>query len=408
MAMCYFVGGVSMTGHVRKRGNKWNFVIDIGHDENGKRKQKWSSGFNTKKEAQAALTQKLHELQTGTYIDSSSITVAEYLQYWLEAYAKTNTSPRTYEGYEMIVNKHLIPSLGRYQLQKLQPSQIQSYYTNALKDGRRDGKKGGLSHRTVLHHHRVLREALQQAIKWQLVLRNVADAVEPPKPDRPEMNTLAAEQVLHLLDVAKQHTKKYYPVIYMAVNTGMRRGEILGLRWQDIDFNNNTANIQQTAQRVIGHGVIFREPKTQKSRRSVSLPPSIMELLREIKVNQSKNKLVLGQAYQNYDLVFEQGDGKPLEPTEAGRAFRNVLKKAGYSSIRFHDLRHTHATLLLKEGVHPKIVSERLGHATIAITLDTYSHVLPHLQEEAANKLDEKLFGKVQTKVQTKLQTEGS
>jgi integrase len=376
-----------MRGHIAKKGKRWYPVIDI-RDENGKRKRKWLQGFDTKKAAQAFLNEKLNEIQKGTFVQTSDMTVADYLRYWLNNYAKPNTAPRTYEGYEMIVDKHLIPALGHLKLEKLQPLHIQKYYTDALVHGRKDGK-GGLSHRTVLHHHRVLHEALGQAVKWQLVVRNVADAVEPPRPERHEMQTLTSEQVRILLEEAKK--TQYYALIYTAIHTGMRRGELLGLRWQDINFDTNTISVRQTLQRVVGKGLIFREPKTQKSRRPISIPPSLCELLKKLKIQQAKDKLLLGEAYQDLGLVFTQRDGTPFEPSEVGRVYRSILKKANLPPVRFHDLRHTHATLLLEEGIHPKVVSERLGHSTIGITLDTYSHVLPTMQEEAALRLDEKL-----------------
>lgn len=379
--------------HFRQRGNSWSVVIDIGYDEEtGKRKQKWISG-KTKKEVKEKAIKILNQVNEGTYIEQSSLTLKDYLKNWLNDYAKTNTAPKTYEGYEHIINIHIIPTIGHLTLDKLKPLHIQKYYTEKLKSGRIDGS-GGLSAQSVLHHHRLLKEALQQAVKWQLIVRNTADAVEPPKPDRYEMSILDAEQIKLLLNelntlMLDENIGYYAPPIIFGIYTGMRRGEILGLREKDINFENKTAAVCQTLQRVDGIGLFFKDPKTPKSRRSVSLSSSLLEMIQKVKLSNAKNKLKAGPVYQDNGLIFCQPNGKPIEPSELGRVFSKLLKQCNLPKVRLHDLRHTHASLMLQQGVHPKIVSERLGHSTIGITLDIYSHVLPNMQEEAVNKLDE-------------------
>lgn len=371
---------------VFKRGKTWTIVYYVT-DENGKRRQKWKGGFRTKKEAERELARITHALHTGTYVEPSRMTVAEYLRYWLENYAKTNVAPSTYSRYRIIVEGHLIPALGGYRLSNLQPHLIQQYYTDALQSGRRDGK-GGLSKRTVLHHHRVLREALQHAVRWQMIVRNPADAVEPPRPEREERPFLDSQQVALLLQKA-EGSRLYVPIL-LAVTTGMRRGEILALRWQDVDFDKATATVVRNLIRAEGK-LEFGEPKTPRSRRTVTLPPITVEALRRHKVQQAREKLRLGPAYEDYGLVCAQTNGKPYDPREFSKAFTRLAKRAGFPNLRFHDLRHTHASLLLRGGIHPKVVSERLGHSTVSITLDTYSHVVPSLQQEAARAVDEDL-----------------
>ncbi|TDA65526.1 MAG: site-specific integrase [Clostridia bacterium] len=184
-----------------------------------------------------------------------------------------------------------------------------------------------------------------------------------------------------------------YVIVYLAVNTGLRRGELLGLKWEDVDMGVGVAYIRRVLQKVGGHGYVFREPKTPKSRRSVALAPSVVEVLKKHRARQAEEKLLMGEDYNDLGLVLAQPDGSPINPSTLSGQFRRLAAKAGLHGLRFHDLRHTHATLTLKAGVHPKIVSERLGHSSVGITLDTYSHVLPGLQEEAARKLDEQLFG---------------
>ncbi|MBA4541952.1 site-specific integrase [Thermoactinomyces daqus] len=381
-----------MKGHVRKRGSKWCFIIDLGRDpETGKRKQKWFSGFNTKKEAERAMATKIHELNQGVFIEPSKITLEDYLKRWLQDYALTNCAPRTYEGYESIIRNHLIPSLGKITLDRLKPMHIQKYYSDKLDHGRSD-KKGGLSARTVHHHHRLLHKALEQAVKWQVITVNPVRAVSPPKPKRKQIQVLTRDEVLLLLKAAEN--SKLYEPIFFAVNTGMRRGEIFALRWSDVDFENQLISIRRTLHRTKDSGFVFRDSaKTDGSRRSIAVSDSVVKMLKKIKRKQLEQKMALGPAYQDHDLIFCRPDGTPFDLDYLSKAFGQFIRKANLPPIRFHDLRHTHATLLLQQGEHPKVVSERLGHSTITITMDLYSHVMPNMQKEAAQKLDNLLFG---------------
>lgn len=289
------------------------------------------------------------------------------------------------------------PSLGRNLLTKLTPMQTQAHYAQSMQSGRKDGKRrADLSSTTVLQHHRVLHKALECAVKWQIVARNAADAVGPPRRERRELRTLDADQVRALLQKAQD--TDYYALIYVAVNTGVRMGEPLSLKWDDVDLAEGMAHIRRSMQRIAGEGMVEADTKTHRSRRSVSLPPSVAEVLRKHRVGQRQERWLAGEAYADHGLVFATAVGSPLDPSRIGKVFRRILEQAGLPNIRFHDLRHTHASLMLKAGVHPKIVSERLGHAAIGITLDTYSHVLPNRQEEAARKLDEQLFGPPESK----------
>ena len=274
--------------------------------------------------------------------------------------------------------------LGRVLLTQLQPQHLQNYYSQALTKGGADGK-GGLSARTVQYHHRILSEALSHAVKMGLLVRNVAEVADPPHPERRNMATLALEDIPKFLE-ATQETP-YYVLFYTALYTGMRLGELLGLRWCDIDLDMASLSVVQALYKRSGVCKMLK-PKSSHSRRRIALSPSLALLLREYKADQQTQRILLGKLSADSDLVFSHLDGKPLDPGVVSHTFAKVLKKAGLPHIRFHDLRHTHATLLLKSGIHPKIVSERLGHANIVITLDTYSHVLPGLQERAAEHFD--------------------
>ena len=247
----------------------------------------------------------------------------------------------------------------------------------------------GLSPRTVLHSHRVLREALAHAVSWGLLGRNVCEAVDPPRPQRKAMEAIDSADVQKFLDVAAE--SPYGPIFFLALYTGMRRSELLGLRWSAVDLEGKTVSVTETLQRITGKGLLVLQPKTSRSRRLMSLPPSAVALLRGLRVKQIDERASLGVEWHQSDYVFSHFDGSPVDPDAVTHAFARVIKKAGLPHLRFHDLRHTHASLMLKQGVHPKIVSERLGHASITITLDTYSHVLPGLQEAAALKFEEGL-----------------
>jgi integrase len=242
-----------------------------------------------------------------------------------------------------------------------------------------------ISATSVKHHHRLIFKALKDAVKWQLLMRNVAESVTPPKTKKVEMQIWDNEKVKTFLEESKYSS--YYPIYLTAIFTGMRRGEVLGLRWQDIDFQNNIIYVRQSLQEVKKVGLTFKEPKSGKSR-SISITSNLTLELKKLYEQQLKNKLLFGSVYNDLDLVFAQKNGKPFQPTELARNYRKMVNKSGLPYIRFHDLRHTHATLMLQQGIHPKVVSERLGHSTIGITMDTYTHVLPNMQKDAAHQFE--------------------
>lgn len=377
-----------MQGHIRRRGrDSWAVVIDLGRDPGtGKRKQAWRSLKGTKRDAEALLVQLLHQRDMGVDQSPGKATVAEYLERWLRDYVQSSTAPRTFERYEQIVRCHLTPMLGSIPLGKLRPQHIQSCYSRSLQEGRADGTRRGLSAQTVLHHHRVLREALHHAVRWQLIARNPADAVAPPRPDRREMNVLDQDGVQCLLATCKD--LEFHALVFVAIATGLRLGELLALRWSDVDLGARNLRVTRTLQHVNGRGLLFREPKTRSARRRVALSRETTSVLAEQRKRQLERRLSLGPAYEDNDLIFANPSGAPTPPYRISQRFASLARSAGVGPLRFHDLRHTSATFMLSAGVHPKVVSERLGHAGVSITLDIYSHVLPGLQEEAANLLD--------------------
>jgi integrase len=376
-----------MKGYIRQRSKgNWEITIDTGRDPaTGKRSRQFESVKGTKKDAEARLAELMVAIEKGAYIKPQRIKVSEWLRDWLDSYVEIHCSRRTKASYFTEIHRHIIPNLGQITLSQLQPQHIQNYYAYALTKGRVDGK-GGLSARTVEYHHRILSEALSHAVKMGIIVRNVADAVDPPHPRHKVIQTLGVADVPGFLKSARE--SPYYTLFSTALFTGMRLGELLGLRWRDVDLGLASLSVVQALYKRSGVCEIIK-PKSAASQRRIALSPTLVAIIQQYRTTQEAQRILLGNHINDDDLVFAYPDGRPLDPGTVTHAFAKLLNKAGLPHIRFHDLRHTHATLMLKAGVHPKIVSERLGHANIGITLDTYSHVVPGLQEVAAQRFDE-------------------
>lgn len=379
-----------MRGHVRKRCQKWAVVVDIGRGEDGKRIQKWHSGYYRRKDAERALAEILGRLEAGAYVEPSKLTLGDYLTgEWLPA-IRRSLRPGTFTSYDGNMRRHVIRKLGHVRLRDLSAPMLTRFYGELL-DG--DDDHGALSPRTVRYIHAVLRHALADAVKWDRLVRNVADSAEPPSAKAakaPQMQTWTADQLRRFLAHAGDH--RLAAAWRLAATTGMRRGEVLGLRWRDLDLDTARASIQQTM--IAGvKGPELSTPKTASGERNVALDAVTVTELRAHRKRQAAERLALGAAYQDADLVFCREDGVPLYPQSFSRTFERLTVAAKLPVIRFHDLRHTHATLALAAGVHAKVVSERLGHANIGVTLDTYSHAIPAMQEDAAAKVAALLEG---------------
>jgi integrase len=309
----------------------------------------------------------------------SEATVGSYLAAWL-GHAKARVRARTPQGYKGLIHLYAIPHLGEITLEALQPLDIQDAYVRLLE------REPPLSAGTVLNLHLVLHNALGQAVRWGLIPANPVAGAQPPRPKRREPRVVDAELARRILAAAEGTTLEVPTAIALA--TGMRRGEILGLRWSDLDRDLTVAHVRRTLQ-TTNAGPVLEEPKTRRSRRAVALPSFLRPYLLRQRADQESRRKRLGADWQEDDAVVDSGDGSPLSPDALSAAWPRFLTKAELPHVRFHDLRHAHATLMLLQGVHPKIVSERLGHASIGITLDTYSHVLPGMQGEAAIVFDE-------------------
>jgi len=373
-----------MSGHVRQRGKKgqWYAVIDVFVD--GKRKRNWEKleNCNGKKEAEKACERLVAKRDGGTYVRPSRMTVAEFLAGWLD-HMQGQVSPRTHETYADLCRRHLVPLLGGETLVKLRPDQIREAYAKALASGRRDGQ-GGLSARYVTHMHRVLREALQQAFDDNVLARNPADAVRPPKVERKEVRVVNVDGAIELTERARG-TRLFMP-IFLAVRCGMRRQEIAALRWRNVHWRDGFISVVAATEQT-SLGVREKETKSGKGRRAIVLSATEIEELRAHRARQAEELLGLGVRLTDDHHVVAREDGQPLQPRSLSHAMRKFARRHGVP-VRLHGLRHSHGTHMLGSNVHPKIAQERLGHSSVGITLDLYSHVLPGMQAEAMSKVD--------------------
>lgn len=367
-----------MRGYIRKRGkDSYSIAVSLGRDPaTGRYKYVWEGVKGTRREAEKRLSELLHRLDTGAFVSPSKITVADYLGRWLQEYVRPNLSPRGFERYESIARVHLIPDLGAIALAQLRPEHLQRHYASKLNKG--------LSARSVRYQHVVLHKALETAMKWGLVVRNAADGVDVPRSRPKDMQTWSEFEVRHFLEVAKD--SPYYALFHTALYTGMRRGELLALRWRDVGVQE--IHVNRSLHQLRDGSYVFTQPKSAKSRRTIDLSPSSILTLAEHRERQEGVRIVMGIPQKQDDFVFSTLEGKPLRPNTVSRAWTVLAARAGLRAIRLHDARHTHASLMLKQGVHPKIVQERLGHGSIQVTLDTYSHVAPGLQRAAAESFD--------------------
>ena len=319
------------------------------------------------------------QIESGLTLSSAQISLIKYLNEWLTI-CESSVRPRTIDAYRKIVQLHIAPSLGNIKMKDLSSRQILALYSNKL--------ESGLSPRTVLLIHAVLHRSLSQAVKLGMLGINPVLAVNRPKFKRKEMKTLTDSQVRTLLSIAEG--SRFELLFWFAVTTGLREGELIGLKWSDLDWTGRRIGIQRQVQRLRG-GLVLTEPKTAAGRRVIALGVHTIEKLRHHQSNQAEERLVAGDAWRENDMIFPSTIGTLMDPSNLYHNFKRMLKRAGLPDIRFHDLRHTAATLMLQQGTHPKVVQERLGHSDISLTLNTYSHVLPGMQDEAAGKLDELL-----------------
>ncbi len=360
-----------------KDGNprrEWAFVVDVA-PPGAERKQVRRSGFKNKAEAQRALTEVLSTLDHGTFVAPDTMTVADYLTGWCATLAAAGRRPSTVESYARNVRVHIAPAVGSVKLQALTPVHLDRLYADMAER---------LSPRMVRYVHTIIRKALSDAVKKGLVVRNVADAATPPSAKStkaPEMATWTPEQLRTFLDGVADH--RLFPLLRLAAMTGLRRGEVLGLRWSDVDLDARRLVVRQQVTAVAGK-VQVGELKTAAGRRTITLDPGTVELLRDHRKRQLEERLLLGSGYVDQGLVFAGLDGALIHPDSLTKLFDRLVAASGLPRLRLHDLRHTHATHLIARGVHSKRVSARLGHTSHSFTMDTYGHLMPDDEGDAA------------------------
>lgn len=356
----------------QKSTGKWGGSITL---ENGKRKYFYGK---TQKEVQDKINDALYEQQRGMLATGSNATMQEYLEDWLEKTHKHTVRLGTYLNYQKLLRNYLVPGLGKVKLQKLTAPQVQAFYSATLDKG--------LSPKTVTNIHGLLHKALDNAVRWNIVSRNVCDAVTPPRVPRKELNFLTQDQAATLLQEVKAN--KLEALLTVAITTGLRRGELLALRWQDINFELGTIQVKRAVSYHQVYGYVESEPKTSRSRREIMLASFVIDVLTKHQQQQKEQRLAAGGDWTDKNLIFTNATGDFYSPSTLVKAFRRFLKKVGLPTMRFHDLRHSAATILLTMKVHPKVVQEILGHSQITTTMDIYSHAMPSMQSDATEQWD--------------------
>ena len=371
-----------MKGHLRERSaGHWAIILDARDPQTGRRKRRWHSFRGTKRQAQVECSRLITEAQGGGYADPGRITVAQYCDRWLD-HMQTQVSPSSHRTYSIML-RYVLPSIGATRLSKLRPADIAAAYAAVMQTGCRQ-RQGGLTAKSAILVHHVLSQALKQAVTWQLLTSNPASLVEPPRVERKQMRALDADATLALIEVAR--STDLFPVVLLAAMICMRRGEIAALRWRSIDFDAGQLAVTVSAEQI-GRRSRDKPPKSGRAR-TIALPAILIEELRRHRVQQAERLLRFGVRQSDDMHVCLRGDGSSWLPSCITQAFARLLEVGALPRMRLHDLRHGHASHLLAANVHPKIVQERLGHASIAMTLDLYSHVVRGMQEEAAAAID--------------------
>jgi integrase len=381
-----------MAGQIIKRGDKtWVVRIFMGRDGKGKRQYLNKTLHGTKKDAETYLSKTLTEISSGTFVEASPLTVEAYLEKWLATAARPRLRDNTYREYGGLIDRYINPALGEKRLSDVRPLDVQAFYSSL--------SEKGLSPRTIRFTHSVLASALKQAVRWRMLAHNPCEAVELPRKVGKEMQSLTPAEAASFLKEAAND--RWFALFVLALATGLRPSEYFGLKWSDVDLERGLITVQRSLiwRSYKSGDWYFGEPKTPRSRRRIPLPASVVRALSEHRRRQAEGRLKVGAAYQNLDLVFATSEGQPLIRLNViQKHFKPILKRAKLpETLRLYDLRHTCATLLLAANENPKVVSERLGHASITLTMDVYSHVLPDMQQGASDKLENLLFKKTGT-----------
>ncbi|WP_347491157.1 site-specific integrase [Desulfoscipio sp. XC116] len=344
-------------------------------------------------------------IEKGAFICPAKLTFSDFVERWLRDYAEPNLEPKTVHGYKEKLTR-ILEAMGHLRLEEIRPNHLLEFYANLQEDGvRKDGKPGGLSPNNIRHHHRVISSILQSAIQWQVIATNPAARVKPPRVPKYQARCYDEQEVTAMLAALENEPLKYRVAVVLALDTGVREGELMGFEWDDVDFTIGTVRIKQASQYLPGEGTFTKKPKTEMSEDILAVSPSVMAMLKQYKAHQAQERLKAGDLWQGSDRLFTTWDGRPMHPYTVGSWFPKFLKRHGLPHLNFHGLRHTSATLLINAGAPVKTVSGRLRHAKIGTTMDIYGHYLKSADRDAADRLEQvfqRMKGNEKTKAQSK------
>ncbi len=385
-----------MAGSIQKSGsNSWKLTVSAGFDGKGNRIRYTKTVKGTKTEAKKELARFVTEIETGQTTATGKMTFKGFAELWIKEHAKVKLSPKTVDRYIEILETRIYPFIGNKRLDQLKPVNLISFYNYLKNDAPRlDGRPGKLSSKTILQHHRIISSILQTAVHWQLIPQNVASRVKPPRVEKKEALCFDDQQTLDILQHLESEHIKYKVAITLALASGFRRGELMGLEWSDVNFNENTITVKRSSQYLHGEGIITKLPKTELSIRKITLPASTMKLLAEYKDYWNDAKEEIGNLWQGSDRLFVTWDGKPMHPDSLSSWFGKFLNRNNLPVMPFHALRHTAASLMINQGLELSIVSKRLGHADISTTGNIYGHIFKSTDSRAADVLDG-IFSKI-------------
>lgn len=396
-------------GSIEKRGiNSWRLLVSWGMKDRKQNKKTKSvtvtvgceqknckecpklSRCHARREAEKLLAEFMLEIEKGIYIEPTKLTFKDFVERWLRDYGEKSLAPKTLFRYKGILESRVLPAMGHLKIEQIRPAHLIEFYANLREDGiREDGKPGTLSERTILHHHRVISAILQDALEWQLIPSNPAARVKPPKVQKKQAACYDEDQIILLLEAASKEELKKQVIINVALFTGLRKSEIMGLEWQDINFEIAALKVCRASQYLPGQGTITKMPKNESSERILSLPSFLIDILRQYKKGQAAARLKVGDLWQGSDRLFTTWDGRPGHPDWPSQWFPKFIKKHSLPPLPFHGLRHSAATLLINQGLPVKSISGRLGHSNISTTMDIYGHYLKSADKEASDRLEQ-------------------
>lgn len=393
-----------MAGSIEKRGeNSFRLIVSGGIGVDSKRKKytktvkiEGKTDAEKMKKAEKELAKFITEIETNTFVEPSKMTLNSLAAKWIKEYAEKNLEPKTVFRYKELLDSRILPALGHLRILKIKPTHLLEFYNNLQENGiRNDGKEGGLSPTTILHHHRLIHAIFQSAVSWQMIYTNPADYVKPPKVKKHEAKFYDIDDIETLIKAINTLDKrdlKYKVGVFITLASGLRIGELMGLKWEHVNFDKNIISIIQANQYLPKQGTFTKDPKNYSSKRNVMLPKEVMDILNEYKTYQDKKIDDMGDLWQGEGFIFTQWDGRAMYPETMSKWFSKFITKNNLKKITFHQLRHTSASVLINEGINIIEVSGRLGHSKASTTTDIYSHVLKSADKGAADVMERIMF----------------